>query len=1083
MKPWLRWMSSAHSGLWYERRNCQPEYPMPDRKQIEKSISALEAQRTILGNEVVDPAINALREKLAAYKVERPHAQQRKQITVMFADITGFTSLAETMDAEVVNDLINSLWSRLDKLITDFGGRIDKHIGDAIMALWGSETSREDDAECAIRAALEIQKELGGFKTDVKLPLTTATTIALQIKIGIHSGPVLLGEVGTVGEYTAIGDTVNTANRLQNITPAGSVLISHDTYRLVRGIFDVIPQDPIQVKGKSEPLNTYIVQRAKQRTFRMPTRGVEGIETRMIGRTAEFNLLQHTFFRTIEQHHTCLVMLSGEAGMGKSRLLYEFSDWLDLQPEEVVLFKGRASPTTINSPFSLLRDMFAFRFNILDSDDALTVLEKFRFGTAGILEAERADLAGHLIGFDFSSSLAVRNLLGSPSFSQLASAYLISYLRHITKEDITAIFLEDIHWADDSSLEFIKRIAKEIPQARLLIICLARPSFFESHPAWFQDLTGCIQIELKPLTKEESQDLASEILQKVDKVPDSLQELIITGAEGNPYYQEELIKMLIDDGVIVIGEPNWRIVIEQLKLIRIPATLTGILQARLDSLPSDEKELLQRAAVVGRIFWDAATEFLKLGWQKVVSSRKRGDRSDTQELLTHLRERELIFRQDRSAFAGTVEYLFKHAILHEVVYESVLLKLRRVYHARAANWLETNAGERIGEFLVLIAQHYELAGVPSTAAAYLHQAGNELINISAFRDAINVLERALGMMPEDDLSARAALMAKLGHCYERIGKYIQAVQYLEAGLPIARESGDRRTEVAVLNELGRVAWDQGEYENARGSLEPALKIAGSQDDQKGMALCLWSLGVVARYQGKNDESIQYLTQSLEIYQQLNDQQGVANTLNVLGMVAFGQQNYPEADLYYSKALAIFRAIGERRGVFACLNNLGVSARKQGNYEKALQHFEEILPIGREINLRHGLAACLTGLGLLHLSQGENDKAWEAFLQALEESRAVGATSFTLHTLVGVAGLRVKAGQFEQAAEVLGMILNHPSATLDAKQDADPILKHIEQCLSSEQLLTALSRGRSLDIETFAQQILSEKADGPADIIG
>ena len=283
-----------------------------------------------------------------------------------------------------------------------------------------------------------------------------------------------------------MGDAVNLASRLETAAPVGDVLISHDTYRHVRGIFDVLPQALLTVKGKTEPVQTYVVQQAKPRAFRLHTRGVEGVETRMIGRDAELLTLQDAYADAIEAGETRVVTVVGEAGVGKSRLLYEFDNWLELRPEMVTYFKGRATPNLQNVSLSLIRDLFAFRFNILDGDSAAMALEKFRAGMAGYLEPAQADVIGHWLGFDFSASEAVRLLLGSPDFGPTARAHLARYFRALVSEGPLAIFLEDIHWADDESLDLITYLVADMPARHLLFVAITRPTLFERRPSWGQ---------------------------------------------------------------------------------------------------------------------------------------------------------------------------------------------------------------------------------------------------------------------------------------------------------------------------------------------------------------------------------------------------------------------------------------------------------------------------------------------------------------------------------------------------------------------------------------------------------------------
>jgi predicted ATPase len=435
---------------------------------------------------------------------------------------------------------------------------------------------------------------------------------------------------------------------LEQAAPVGGVLISRDTYRHVRGLFDMMEQEPIQVKGKVRLVRTYLVQRAKPRAFHMLTRGVAGVETRMVGRDVELLMLQDRFRDATEDAEVCVVTAVGDAGVGKSRLLYEFEKWIERLPEEVGYFQGRATPETEAMPYGLIRRIFAHRFGILESDSAAEVRVKFRAGMAAALSTDEAELVGQLIGLDFSASPAVQARLGSESFGELATAHLAEFLRVVTSEP-TVIFLEDIHWADDSSLDLLDYLVGAVPDTRLLVVCLARPLLFERRPSWGEGQQNHTRINLKPLSRRASRALVGEILQRAEGVPHQLRDLIVEGAEGNPFYVEELVRMLIEDGVIVVGEDHWSVELERLAEVRVPPTLTGVLQARLDSLPLEEKTVLQRASVVGRLFWDAAV---------VELASDEAEAAQAHKLLNDARDRELIFRRERSVFEATDEYIF-----------------------------------------------------------------------------------------------------------------------------------------------------------------------------------------------------------------------------------------------------------------------------------------------------------------------------------------------------------------------------------------------------------------------------------------
>ena len=1054
-----------------------------EREQLEQAIAALEAQRAVLGDVATDAALAGIHRRLQALDKSHPD-RQRKQVTVLFADICGFTAMAESLDAEAVHEIMNTLWERLDHIIVEHGGIIDKHMGDGVMALWGATAAHEDDPEWAVRAALAMQEEMAGF--DVRLrELSDKLKLALpsgeiRMRVGLGTGAVLLGEVGVAGEFSAIGDTVNLASRLQEVAPVGGVLVAHNTYNQVRGIFNVQAQTPLHIKGRVEPVQAYLVQRAKPRAFRMRTRGVEGIETSMVGRDAEIQLLQDAYYIAAKQHITQVVTVIGDAGVGKSRLLFEYENWLDLLPESIFYLKGRATPEMQATPYGILRDMFAYRFDIRESDGPAAVLEKFRAGMSPILAPDQADLVGQMVGFDLqhAGSAAVLNLLGSDSFHSQAQAYCVAYMRGVTQAP-TIIFLEDIHWADERSLDLLEHIIASLPDVPLLIVSLTRPNLFESRPEWGKDATATAEagephptfhrLTLEPLTRGASNLLVTQILRKLDVIPQSLCDLIVEGAEGNPYYVEELIKVLIDDGIIVRGEERWRTEEVRLKSLRVPSTLTGVLQARLDSLPRAEREVLQRASVIGRLFWDAAVADL-LGQENTIA-----EPAQVEELLQALSRRELVFRRTHSAFQGANEYIFKHAVLRDVTYDTVLLQTRRLYHTRVARWLEAHAGERLGEYLSLIAGHYELAGEMAQAADYLTRAGMAARAISANHDAINTFEHALSLLPERESAQRGALHVHLGYAYRQISNYPTATHHLEAGLSLARSTDDTLTEVAALNGLGWALMGQGKYEDARPYLNKALNLARAARDWRGIALALHHLGDVAYRQGQSDEASRYAWECLVLYRNLGDQQGIAGAFRILGFVSYMRGQYADAARHHEESRSIYADIGDRWGVATGYINLGETARRQGQFIEAARYYEQSLPFFKEIDNRFGESIALVNLGHAYNGLEDLPTAWTYFRNSLEQSYALGALAIVLECLIGIAWVQAKRGQAVFAAELLGLVQNHPEYNAEIAQFIPAILELLRPTLPETELQAALARGAMLDLDAVLMGLNPENA--------
>jgi tetratricopeptide (TPR) repeat protein len=625
---------------------------------------------------------------------------------------------------------------------------------------------------------------------------------------------------------------------------------------------------------------------------------------------------------------------------------------------------------------------------------------------------------------------------------------------------------EDAHWADDSSLDLLDHLVTALPEAHLLVVCLARPELFERRPNWGEGRAAFTRIELRPLSRRSSRELVAEILQRVAQVPDELRDLVVEGAEGNPFYVEELIKMLFEDGVIQGGEERWQVRLERLADVRVPPTLTGVLQARLDSLPIDEKTVLQRASVVGRVFWDGAVAALQ------APTGERIDREELQPLLNSARGRELVFRRERSAFEDAEEYRFKHAVLRDVTYETVLLKLRKVYHAQVAAWLEAHAGERLGEYLSLIAGHHERARDRTKAVACLDRSGEELYRSGAYRDAVRALERALALLPARDAADRAVLLVRLGTCHIRLDDYTLAIAHFEEALSLARRFKDARTEVMALNGLGWAKFEQGSFEAAGRHHHEALGRAREHNDQAGTAESLDNLGWIAAKQGDPWAAERYAAESLAIYRGLDDQQGVATVLNILGAAFAYTSDYDRAAEHWREALAIHRQIGDRGGLGRRLNNLGYAARHQGRLEEAVLYIEESLSIARELG--ESTYFPLFNLAAIQANTDELEPAWRTWREALAEVVAIGAGHVIPSSLAMAAVWLAQAGQYERAAELVGLAWDR-AVDVEPKIESEPALEILRKALSEDGLEAAMARGRALDMDSVVAQLLAEGA--------
>lgn len=774
-------------------------------KHIEDAIAKIEAQRKMLGEEAYEAALASMREKLSVLQAaNQPAEQQRKYVSMLFADIVGSSQMSQHLDPEEVLDIIDQALKTLARPVEEYGGHVTRFMGDGFKAVFGYPIAQEDDAERAVRAGLDILSTAREYAQHLKEKLGIDE---FKVRVGINTGLVAVGGL-TEAEDTVMGSTVNLAARMESAAPPDNLLISYNTYRHVRGLFEVIPLEPIQVKGFDDPIPVYLVKHAIPRAFSIDTRGVEGIETQMIGREPEMKYLRDAFDTIIEDGEGQVITIIGEAGVGKSRLLQEFQNWIGSQPQETVRFIGRARQETQGLPYALFRDVITFQFKIQDDESAATVRKKVEDGFCAVLGEDehgklRAHFIGRLLGFDMGESPFLQAPQGNPQqFRNRAVAFLGEYFSSVSARAPVMLFLEDIHWADDSSLDALNYLGRRTPGQRLLILCLARHNLLDRRPNWGEGQSFHRSFELALLSKRESRQLIDGILQNANQVPDRLRELIVHRAEGNPYFIEEMIKVLIDKGVIIKGEQGWMIRAERLAEIDVPTTLTGLLQARLDNLLEEEKLVLQQASVVGRIFWDQVVAHMY--------DATHGDRGkDIVDILDALRDKGMIFRREESAFARAREYLFKHEILREVTYETVLKKSRRLYHGLVADWLIENSAERPGEFTGLVADHLELAGRADEAVHYLLHAGDQARTLYAHQEAADNYQRAIQLLKNIGEKERAAqALMKLGLTYHTAFAYELSSRAYQEGFDLWQSAEGELPEVvlpAAPHEL-RMAW-------------------------------------------------------------------------------------------------------------------------------------------------------------------------------------------------------------------------------------------------------------------------------------
>ena len=892
---------------------------------------------------MVDMAVAPLKARLAALREpEAPAAepvQALKQVTILFLDVVGSTALAQRLDPEVVSAVLDNLLTRGTAIVRVHRGRVLQYAGDNILAAFGADASREDDAERAVHCGLALLALGNTLGAEV---LAAQGHAGCNVRVGLHTGGVLLGG-GVDAEGSIRGSAVNIAARMEQTAPTGGLRISHNTYSLVRGLFEVDVQEPLTVKGVNVPVQSYLVKRAKPRGFRNGTRGIEGVTTRMIGRDAELEALQAAFKRLFAGRQLAAMTVVAEAGIGKSRLLYEFEAWSEARPEKFFLFRGRATPQSQGQTFGLLRDILAWRFQIHDDDSVATARKKIEDGIVPLfLHDDGSDLAeghahllGHLIGIEWRDSRHIKGILNDPKQIRNRAFHAAAQLfRRIGAIDGSPVVLqlEDLHWADSESLEFLSYLVEVNRDVPLLVLAFARPTLFEQFTGWWSGEGIHQRIDLGPLDKRASRDLAHELLIKLPEIPAALRDLVTSSAEGNPFYMEELVKMLIDQGAIETGA-LWKVNAERLLRSQVPLTLTGVLQARLDGLPAAERLALQQASVIGVVFWDQALAAV--------------DAKAAQQLPA-LTQRSLALPRPNAALEGLREYAFCHQVLHQVTYDTVLQRHKRQGHARAAQWfagLTAQGSARAGDFMGMAAEHFEKAGDEANAAEFHARAAEHAGNRLAHDRVLAHAGRALALLGEA-VPAQAELRWRLLSVRERTldlqarrdeqGAELDALAQLADGL-----EDDRRRAEVTWRRSGR-AMRMADWAAQETAARQTLDYATRADDDDLRLLAIRSLSLSRIDQGDIETGRALGLQGLAEARRLGLRDSEAVLLNTLAIAADVQGDHVISLELKQQSLQAFRDTGNRVNQAIILSNLGLSWMKLGDLVQARRDLDAAL---------------------------------------------------------------------------------------------------------------------------------------------
>ena len=733
-------------------------------------------------------------------------AEERKTVTVLFCDLVGFTAASDRADPEDVRARIRPYHARLRQELERFGGTVEKFIGDAVMAVFGAPVAHEDDPERAVRAGLRILEAIADLNMQ-------DAELSLAVRVGVESGEavVALDARPERGEGLVAGDVVNTASRLQGAAPVGGVLAGPGTYAATRQVFDYKALEPVVLRGKAEPVAVF---QALAPRARFGTELTRSLATPMVGRQIDLGIVTGAFQKAVQESTVQLVVVAGEPGVGKSRLVAELRSFVDSWPEQIRWRLGRCLPYGDGITFWALGEIAK--------------------AEAGILETDRPEVAAAKIDAMIPEDAPdapwirarLRPLAGLPAPEAALEenfAAWQAFLELLAEARPSVLVFEDLHWADEALLEFVEHLTDYADGVPLLLVGTARPELYERAAGWAPSARNAARVNLRTLTAAETARLISNLLGTAEPPAEVLQ-AIWDHAGGNPLYVEEFIRLLKDQNILRRAGPRWSIDTDA--AIPLPPGVHGLIAARLDTLGSARKRMLQDAAVIGEVFW--ADAVMAIGDQ---------DQDQVQAGLHELARKELIHPVRRASMAGQAEYSFAHALIRDVCYAQIPRTERAQRHRRAAAWIERMAGDRAADQAEILAAHYttalELAQaakdpqageLAASAAHYLTLAGDRAMGIDVEAGERHYA-KALAMTGPDHPD-RAELLVRYGEALRLRARFREAAAAFEQAIAAFQADADvRRAAVAtgrysmLLHRLGDRGYPDA-ADRALGMLEP-----------------------------------------------------------------------------------------------------------------------------------------------------------------------------------------------------------------------------------------------------------------------
>jgi class 3 adenylate cyclase/tetratricopeptide (TPR) repeat protein len=920
-----------------------------------------------------------------------PAADVRKVVTIVFSDVTGSTSLGERLDPEALRRVMGRYFDRMAELIEGHGGTVEKFIGDAVMAVFGVPRLHEDDAVRAIRAAAEMQRAID----DLNAELLREHGVGIAARIGVNTGEVVAGDPAA-GQRLVTGDAVNVAARLEQSASPGDVLMGESTYRLVKDAVEVEVVPALSVKGKEEPLPAYRLLAVSE--------GVAGherhLDSPMVGRAKELSLLEHALERAVGERTSHLFTLMGPAGVGKSRLVQEF---LSGAAEGATVLRGRCLSYGEGITLFPLAEVIHRAAAIADTDPPAVARSKLESALSGAPEAERAaGLISGLFGW------------AEPGATEDAFWAVRKLLEHLARERPVVLVFDDIHWGEPTFLDLIEHLADWTRDAAVLLLCIARPELLEVRPGWGGGKLNATAILLEPLPADDASRLVDNLLGRAD-IPGAARARILDAAEGNPLFVEEMLAMLIDDGLLRFEGGSWQSA-EDLADVTVPPTIHLLLAARLDRLDAEERAVIERGSVEGKVFHSGA----------VATLSPQTARAHVRSRLLALARKELI-RPDRPEFAGEDAFRFRHLLIRDAAYQAMPKEQRADLHERYADWLADAARDRMGEYEEILAHHLEQAyryraelGTPDERARELAARAADHLLAAAIRaderadlpSARSLLGRCVDMA-EGGTQVRA--LVELADLLSELGEFGEAHRTAARAVEAARAAGDRPSELRaglVFNFTSAAIGSERTMEQARAEAERVLAEAERLGDPGLRDWAVLAVAVELFFLGQTAAAVEMIDRLSDRAPTMPRRARTELASQLVVNSYFG--SVPVAD-----AFDVLERAADLRGESLAgrahdLRVRGALLGMSGRFEEAHAAFDEADALYDELGAPRVKVVTGQVVGETLRLEGRLEDAERVFREMNEAYDAIGETGFNSTVCAVLAHVLCDEGRFDEA---------------------------------------------------------------------